>query len=478
MDEPHGLSDSDHVPNGADSPLSLPAPAEPREPVGERSPPNLVEAVTATPAYVPPLGTDLPLVACYPVPRRRLSAILWPVTLCLLTALATLFVSPLLAARWRSLEGKAEAEAAYARRRAELRAEAEAAVGMLDVLDKRVNLVSLGFREVVRKVTPSVVNVANFREVRGGERLGRSEPLLFDPETDRPYRQTGVGSGILVRPGYVLTNHHVVRSGDRFRITFASGQVVDLAAGEKVLADAVTDLALLRLPADLPAGLAEAANVTTEFADSDRDVQRGDLVLALGSPLGLKHTVTHGIISAKGRLLDRVTLVELIQTDAAINPGNSGGPLFDQFGRLVGVNVAIASENGGNQGIGFAIPSNTVKKIVDQLVTHGEVARGYIGVAMEELTREQVRGLGLKKTGGVQVVQVVPGQAAGKAGLRPGDVIVGYNKDALGAVNPMRQLRQWILETEVGQEVPVEVVRDGERRTLTVRIGKRPADLP
>jgi len=400
------------------------------------------------------------------------------VTLCLLTALATLFLSPMLAARWRSLEGKAEADAAYARRRAELRAEAEAARQMLDLLDKRVNLVSLGFREVVRKVTPSVVNVANYREARGSERPDRAGALYFDPETDRSYRQSGVGSGLIVRPGYILTNHHVVRGADRLRVTFASGQTVELAAGERVLADAVTDLAVLRLPADLPAGLAEEANLTTEFADSDRDVQRGDLVLALGSPLGLKHTVTHGIISAKGRLLDRVTLVELIQTDAPINPGNSGGPLFDQYGRLAGVNVAIATENGGNQGIGFAIPSNTVKKIVDQLVSAGEVTRGYIGVAMDDLTPAQLKALGLKKAGGVQVVQVVRGQAASKAGLRPGDVIVGYNKDALSVVNPMRQLRQSILETEVGQEVPIEVVRDGERRTLTVRIGKRPADLP
>src|SRR5436305_1014559 len=141
------------------------------------------------------------------------------------------------------------------------------------------------------------------------------------------------------------------------------------------------------------------------------------------SPLGLKHTVTHGIISAKGRLLDRVTLVELIQTDAPINPGNSGGPLFDQFGRRAGANVAIATENGGSQGIGFAIPSNTVKKIVDQLVSTGEVTRGYIGVAMDDLTPAQIKALGLKKAGGVQVVQVVRGQAASKAGVRPGDVI-------------------------------------------------------
>jgi serine protease Do len=276
----------------------------------------------------------------------------------------------------------------------------------------------------------------------------------------------------------VLTNLHVVRGADRLRLTFASGQSLGLDAAGNVLADSVTDLAVIRLPADLPCALCEDVNVTTAFADSDREVHSGDLVLALGSPLGLKQTVTHGIISAKGRLLDRITLVELLQTDAPINPGNSGGPLFDLYGRVVGVNVAIASDNGGNQGIGFAIPSNTVKKVVDELIAKGEVPRGYIGVALSDLTRSQAKKLGLNKAGGVLVAQVVPEEAAAKAGLQAGDVIVRYNKETLGLMNPMRHLRQRVVETEVGREVSVEVLRDGRRETLMLRIGKRPPDLP
>ncbi len=448
--------------------------------------PALAEAVTAAPAppAPAPFAPAAEEVPPAPVPSleqsdpgRGWGSVVWPATFFLLVILATIFFYPILLARWRTIEGRAEAEAAYARRRAELRAEAEAAVEMLDVLNKRVKLTSLGFREVVRKVTPNVVNVANYRDAHG-EGAPKRGSLYTDPDNERPYRQTGVGSGILARPGYVLTNLHVVRGADRLRLTFASGQSLGLNAAGNVLADSVTDLAVIRLPADLPCALCEDVNVTTAFADSDREVHSGDLVLALGSPLGLKQTVTHGIISAKGRLLDRITLVELLQTDAPINPGNSGGPLFDLYGRVVGVNVAIASDNGGNQGIGFAIPSNTVKKVVDALIEKGEVPRGYIGVALSDLTRAHAKKLGLNKSGGVLVAQVVPEEAAARAGLRVGDVVVRYNKETLGAMNPMRHLRQRVVETEVGREVSVEVLRDGRRETLTLRIGKRPPDLP
>lgn len=475
------------VPKGAGA--VPPAAGDPPPTVPDRAAPVAVreEAVTASapapppaapPALEAPSAPVLPPVQS-PGVLRLLHGMAWPLTFVLLVVLSTIFIYPLLLARWRAIEGQAEAEAAYKRRRAELRAEAEAADDMLQALDKRVNLVSLGFREVVRKVTPTVVNVANYRELRADDGIKRgSGSLYFDPDTERHYRQTGVGSGLIVRPGYILTNHHVVRGADRLRITFASGQSLGVPLDRNVFADPVTDLAVLRLPADLPCSLAEEVNREAEFADSDRDVHRGDLVLALGSPLGLKQTVTHGIISAKGRLLDRITLVELLQTDAPINPGNSGGPLFDQYGRVAGINVAIASDNGANQGIGFAIPSNTVKKVFEQLVEHGEVPRGYIGVALGDLTRAQAEELGLKKHGGVLVAQVLPNQPAARAGMKVGDVIVRYNGEPLGPVLPNRHLRGLIVDTEVGRAVPVEVLRDGRRETLTLRIGKRPADLP
>jgi S1-C subfamily serine protease len=455
---------------------------------------ELAAALTATPPLVPPAplapeltAADSPAPApARPSPKvappgsgRVIPPFFWFASFFLLLVVAAVFLYPMLLARWRDVEARAEAEAAYMKRRAELKAEAEAAADMLAALDKRVSLVSLGFREVVRKVTPNVVNVASYREVRGRDEAAgkRTAPVYFDPATERHYRQTGVGSGILVRPGEILTNHHVVRGADRLRITFASGQSYALGLDNHVLADAVTDLAVIRLPADLPCSLCDDVNVTTEFADSDRDVHRGDLVLAVGSPLGLKQTVTHGIISAKGRLLDKITLVELLQTDAAINPGNSGGPLFDQHGRVAGINVAIASDNGVNQGIGFAIPSNTAKKVFEQLVENGEVVRGYIGVALGELTPARAEALNLTRNGGVLIAEVMPNQPASRAGMRPGDVIVRYNNENLGVVNPSRQLRQWILDTEVGRTVPVEVLRDGRRHTLHLRIGKRPPEL-
>jgi S1-C subfamily serine protease len=394
--------------------------------------------------------------------------------------LATLYAAPYLLVHWRTAEAQAEAEATYLKRRAELKAEAEAADERLDVLDKRVQLTSLGFREVVRKVAPIVVNVSNYREPREAEvgALGKFRSLHYDAEKDKKYVQAGVGSGIIVKPGYVLTNYHVVKNAQRLRVTFASGQSVG-EDPEAVASDPLTDLAVIRLSSDrIPDGVRNDMNVSAEFADSDKDVQVGDWALAIGSPLGLRQSVSQGVISAKGRLLSMLDLVELLQTDAAINPGNSGGPLFDQHGRVAGINVAIASDTGGNQGIGFAIPSNTAKKIFDLLVRQGEVVRGYLGVALEEISPKKAKALKLSDTGGVAIVQVVPDQAAARAGLQPGDIIVRYKNQPLDSIQPLRQLRQRILETEPESEVAVEIIRDDQRQTVNVQIGKRPTQLP
>jgi serine protease Do len=393
-------------------------------------------------------------------------------------ALGALFAGPFLVLRWRSAEAQAEAETAYLHRQAELRAESEAAEKNLDLMDRRVKLVSLGFREVARKVAPKVVNVSNEKEVPlDAAHQFAKKPLFYDSRKDKVYMEVGVGSGIIVKPGLVLTNNHVVKGAERLRVTFASGQWVTVGA-ESLAADPVTDLAVIRLPADPGPGLRQDQDVTTEFADSDKDVQVGDWCLAVGSPLGLKQTVTAGIISAKGRLLGLLDLVELLQTDAAINPGNSGGPLFDQMGRLAGINVAIATETGVNQGIAFAIPSNTARDIFNQLVEKGEVVRGYVGIAMQDVPEDQVRRLGIGDTGGVVVGQVVPGQAADRAGIEVGDVIVRYNREPVGGGNPIKQLRKMVLETRPDTTVPVEIVRRGQRQTLEVTIGKRPAKLP
>ena len=406
-----------------------------------------------------------------------------PITILMVLSVLSLYAATLLLRHWRILDAQAEAEATYMKRRAELKAEAEHAQERLDLLDKRVHLTSLGFREVARKVLPVVVNVANYREPTQKDLLDAKAnrlTLVYDPDNDRKYVQYGVGSGLIFKPGVILTNHHVIRKAQRLRVSFPSGRSIgiDFAAA---VSDMKTDLAVIRLPENLPAAMKEEAQNRAEFADSDKDVQVGEWVLAMGSPLGLRHTLTHGIISAKGRLMPfrehEDDLMELLQTDAAINPGNSGGPLFDQLGRVVGINVMIASETGGNQGIGFAIPSNTAKRIADLLLTKGEVPRGFLGIGMEELAGPEAKALKIDD-GAILVKTVVAGEAADKAGIKPGDIIVRINKETLQRIKPMRHLRQIVADLDPGTQIVIEIVRDEERLQIALTLGKRPANLP
>jgi serine protease Do len=283
---------------------------------------------------------------------------------------------------------------------------------------------------------------------------------------------------LLVKPGYVLTNYHVVRNEQkankvRLRVTFANDDWVTLDPRQDVFTDALTDLAVLRLPENSD-HTRRQLDFPVVFADSDKDVQVGDWALAVGSPLGLRQTVTAGIISAKGRLLAQFDLTDMLQTDAAINPGNSGGPLFDQLGRVVGINTAIASETGHNEGIGFAIPSNSVREICELLIEKGEVARGFVGVAMRDLSDKETVELNVEDSGGVLVSSVIKGLPAAKAGIRPGDLVTRFDGKAVGLRHGMRQLKQWILLTQPGTEIPIEIVRQGERRTVQLTVAKRP----
>jgi S1-C subfamily serine protease len=464
-----GISMPNHDP-------SLPPPADLLHESGD----NLL--LPAQPADAGP-PAEVPSEPRHPRSGRhglRSSAI--ALALLITVAMLAAYIGPELWVRWRLAAGLAEAEVAYQRRHAELKAEAEAADRRLDVLDRRTHLVSLGFREVVRKVTPVVVSISNQREPGPGRADPLADELFFDEAKGKHYAQAGVGSGLLARPGYVLTNAHVVHKAQRLRITFASGRSMGVDP-DAVAADALTDLAVIRLPAHAPTNLREDFDVRAEFADSDKDVERGDLVLAIGSPRGLRHTVTHGIISAKGRFVtDRQhrmdPSIELLQTDAPMNPGNSGGPLFDQYGRVVGINSAISSDTGGSQGIGWVIPSNTARDVFAQLVAKGEVVRGFIGAGLGEVGGQRVKALGLKAVGAVLIGRVLPGFPADKAGLRAGDVVVAYNNTALHEETASRDLRQRILHTEVGRRVSVEVLRDGVRRKLTLEVGRRPPTLP
>lgn len=455
----------------------------------DHAPPPLPEKVPAPdcaitarpPAFAEPRPPAPEPAANKPVSAERDAGGIWnwilPGTFLMSLFILVLYAVPYLLYHWRTLDAQAEAEATYMKRRAELKADAEHADEQLDRLDKRVHLTSLGFREVVRKVSPRVVNVANFREPKEAELpLIANRNIILDAQNDRKYIQAGVGSGIVVKPGVILTNYHVVKGTQRLRITCASGQAISVDP-DAVSADAITDLAVIRLPENLPAGVKEELQNSAVFADSDKDVQVGDWALAIGSPLGLRQTVTQGVISAKGRLLNMLDMVELIQTDAAINPGNSGGPLFDQYGRVVGINVAIASDNGGNQGIGFAIPSNTVKKICDQLLTTGEVLRGYLGIALDELAGPQAKAMKIEE-GAIVVRRVVAGEAADKAGLKAGDIVLRIDKMPLHRLQPARHFRQLVVDHEPGSDITLDVLRGEERLDLTVTIGKRPANLP
>jgi S1-C subfamily serine protease len=410
--------------------------------------------------------------------KRSLVALLLSLLSFLLVFLVVVLALPPLVARWRAIESKADADAYYEKRRAELRAEADAAKEMLDYLDKRIEAVSLGFREVVRRVSPAVVNITSFARERDPDvRDSKDWPEVADPETGERCLLSGSGSGVIVKPGWVLTNHHVIASAYRVRVTFASGQAVQVER-KSVKSDVLTDLAAIQLPPAPPGSEREDTTVKIEFGNSD-ELERGDLVLAIGSPLGLKHTVTHGIISAKGRLVDLYDVCEVLQTDAPMNKGNSGGPLFNHRGKLIGINFAIALDKDKQTvGIGFAIPSNTVSDVFAKLERYGEVARGDLGMDTEELTPKQVEALaaGLEKRGALRVSYVSRGLAASLAGLREGDIVVAYNDKPLSPVHAKRDLMLLVMESKVGGEARLEILRDGQKQTLTATVGKRPPD--
>jgi S1-C subfamily serine protease len=394
---------------------------------------------------------------------------LLPLVLFTTVMVGVLYAAPVLLLRWGEAQAQVQAEAAYQKRRAELKAETEAALELLPILDKQTSLLSLGFQTVIPLMTPKVVHIAGLREVNAGEPKtpAKHGGVFHDPYANRYFVATGNGSGLIVKPGYVLTNYHVIKGMDRLRVTFASGQSVWVEM-ERVASDPVSDLAVVKLPDNPTGGLKEDYNQTATFANSATEVHIGNYVLAVGSPRGLKDTVTHGIISAKGRFgVDKFNTIELLQTDAPINPGNSGGPLFNLHGKVVGINVAILSDNGSSQGIGFAIPSNTASAIFEELVAKGTVTRGFIGVEMDELPPLLAKELKLENKGTVYVKRIIPGFPAAEAQLHNGDIIVALDGHTLPVTDPLSFFRQQIMETPVGTKIKLEVVRVRERTEPT-----------
>jgi Do/DeqQ family serine protease len=311
---------------------------------------------------------------------------------------------------------------------------------------------------MLERVTPAVVNISSITKIKAEEHPLLSDPFFrhfFNvPRERRERRNQSLGSGVIVdaERGLVLTNHHVIDKASEIEVRIQDGR--ELKA-ELIGSDAETDIAVLRIPAQ---GLADV-----RIADSDR-LRVGDFVVAIGSPFGLSQTVTSGIVSALGRSgLGIEGYESFIQTDASINPGNSGGPLVDLNGHLVGINTAILAPGGGNVGIGFAIPVNIVRTVMDQIMEYGAVRRGLFGVAAQDLTPELAGALRADARRGAVISSVEPDSAAARAGLLPGDVVTAVDGKSIGGA---ADLRNRIGLLRVGTQVELTVVRDGEPRII------------
>jgi len=323
------------------------------------------------------------------------------------------------------------------------------------------------FSDLAEKVRTGVVNIQVSKKVKnarferfGGNPFGDRNPFgdFFGPfEGNQPDRkQQGVGSGfIMSKEGYILTNNHVVEDADQIKVKLAGGKEFD---GKIVGRDPKTDLALVKITGD-------SDLQPLKLGNSD-DLKVGNWVVAVGSPFGLEQTVTAGIVSAKGRVIGSGPYDNFIQTDASINPGNSGGPLINLQGEVVGINTAIVASG---QGIGFAIPINMAKEIAPQLQKRGHVTRGLLGVAIQDVTPELAKSLGLKENKGALVSQVVPGGPADKAGIEQGDVIVNFDGRTVG---DSKDLPRIVASTPVGKTVTVKLLRDGKEVERQAKVGE------
>ncbi|HXE18628.1 S1C family serine protease [Castellaniella sp. UC4442_H9] len=322
------------------------------------------------------------------------------------------------------------------------------------------------YAPAVARAAPSVVNIYTAKHVDVP-----LVPLPADPGLERLLRQlpgftrressTSLGSGVIVRAnGYILTNYHVIESADAIRVGLADGRQ---ETAKLVGADPDSDLAVLKV------GLDKLPAITF---DPDPAVRVGDVVLAIGNPFGVGQTTTQGIVSALGRNRLGLTLYEnFIQTDAAINPGNSGGALIDTRGDLVGINTAIYSDTGGSLGIGFAIPAAVAHNILDQIIEHGSVRRGWLGLEPQDITPDLARAFHLKQTEGAIVARILRDGPADRAGIHVGDIIRTLDgKPVADAVDLLTRLAP----LKPGTEVKVEILRDGRMLQRTAKVGLRP----
>src|SRR5574341_55429 len=326
------------------------------------------------------------------------------------------------------------------------------------------------FVEIAKLVKPTVVNISATRSGRSGEGL-RGSPFddpffrrFFGEELPKERKERGQGSGVIVDAnGVIITNNHVVNKADDIKVVLSDKREFK---AKLIGTDTKTDVAVVKIEATgLP---------VIPCADSDQ-LEVGEFVLAVGNPFGLTQTVTMGIVCAVGRASMGIAEYEdFIQTDAAINPGNSGGALVNTRGELVGINTAIFSQSGGNMGIGFAVPSNMARSILEQLTKTGKVVRGWLGVSIQELSPELASQFGVSEAKGVLVSDVLDESPAKRAGFERGDVIVEF--DGKPVENPT-QLRNLVAQTVIGKKVAVKFIREKRTKTLEVTIAEQPKNL-
>lgn len=332
---------------------------------------------------------------------------------------------------------------------------------------KQIEETSRAFSEIVKAVSPAVVNISSTKVVK-------RQPSPFDEFFDflypfpdgrgKKWKEQSLGSGVIVSAdGYIVTNNHVVEQADEIKVILVDKKSFK---AKIVGSDPKTDIAIIKIDAKgLP---------VIPWGDSDK-LQVGEFVLAIGNPFGLSHTVTMGIISAVGRADIGITDYEnFIQTDAAINPGNSGGPLVNIKGELIGINTAIFSRTGGYQGIGFAVPSNMVRIVMDQLIKQGKVTRGWLGITIQEITPEIAQKFGLRQSEGALVSDVAKNSPAHKAGIMRGDIILEFNGKK---VRDVATLRNMVAQSKIGLQVEIKILRRDKEIIVKPIIMELPADL-
>lgn len=339
-----------------------------------------------------------------------------------------------------------------------------------------VRMIPATFSQLAQDAKPGVVNIQTVKNIQGGGRVfrhfygqpfgGNRNPLedFFGPfmqQQPQTRKESSLGSGFIIsEDGYIVTNNHVIKDADEIKVVMHDNKEYE---GKIIGTDPMTDLALIKI---------DAKDLKPLTFGSSADLEVGSWVVAIGSPFGLEQTVTAGIVSAKGRIIGSGPYDDFIQTDASINPGNSGGPLLNMAGEVIGINTAIYKVA---QGIGFAIPSDMATNIIKQLTEQKQVSRGWMGVAIQDITPELAQYYGIKEQKGVYVVKAYEDNPAYDAGIQAGDIIIEINGKA---IESSRDLSLTIAGLPVGEKIKVKLIRDGDKKTIKVKLSERPNGNP